>query len=137
MGFRRPVERPGWLTSGAVLVFGTKNGTEMNARNVARDFRRALARVPGIDRDEWTPRDLRHTCISVLSASGVAIEEISRLAGHSGTAITELVYRHELRPVIQTAATAMDRVFAPEDFAGDWYMEPLFGANELRLDDAG
>ncbi|WP_129782874.1 site-specific integrase [Promicromonospora panici] len=119
------------------LVFGTKNGTEMNARNVARDFRRALARVPGIDPDEWTPRDLRHTCISVLSASGVAIEEISRLAGHSGTAITELVYRHELRPVIQTAATAMDRVFAPEGFAGDWYMEPLFGANELGRSEAG
>jgi hypothetical protein len=67
----------------------------------------------------------------------VAIEEISRLAGHSGTAITELVYRHELRPVIQTAATAMDRVFAPKDFAGDWYMEPLFGTNELGRSEAG
>lgn len=119
------------------LVFATQNGTEMDARNVARDFRRALALVPGIDPEEWTPRDLRHSCISALSASGVLIEEIARIAGHSSTAVTELVYRHELRPVIQTAATAMDRIFAPEEFASGWYMEPLFGANELRSDDAG
>ena len=72
----------------------------------------------------------------MLSASGVPIEEIARIAGHSGTAVTELVYRHELRPVIQTGATAMDRIFAPE-LASGWYMEPLFGANELRRDDAG
>lgn len=92
----------------------------------AHDFRRALALVPGIDPKEWTPRDLRHSCHSVLSASGVPIEEIARVAGHSGAAVTELVYRHELRPLIQTAATAMDRIFAT-----GWYMEPLFGANEL------
>ena len=33
-----------------------------------------------------------------------AVEEISRLVGHSGTTVTELVYRHQLRPVIQTGA---------------------------------
>lgn len=119
------------------LVFGTVNGTEMNARNVARDFRRALSLVPGIDPNEWTPRDLRHSCISVLSAAGVPIEEIARVAGHSGTAVTELVYRHELRPVIQTAATAMDRIFAPAEIGSDWYMEPLFGAEGLRQGEAG
>ncbi len=31
--------------------------------------------------------------------------------GHSGTSVTELVYRHQIRPVIQTGATAMDRLF--------------------------
>jgi integrase len=35
-----------------------------------------------------------------MSADGVAIEEIARLAGHHQTSTTELVYRHELRPVI-------------------------------------
>ena len=34
-----------------------------------------------------------------MSADGVPIE-IARLAGHTRTATTELVYRHELRPVI-------------------------------------
>jgi hypothetical protein len=28
----------------------------------------------------------------------LGIEDISRLVGHSGTHVTELVYRHELRP---------------------------------------
>jgi len=37
------------------------------------------------------------------------IEEIARLAGHNRTATTELVYRHELRPVITTGAEVMDR----------------------------
>jgi hypothetical protein len=36
---------------------------------------------------------------------------LRRLVGHSGTTVTELVYRHQLRPVIQTGATVMDEVF--------------------------
>ncbi len=31
--------------------------------------------------------------------------------GHNGTAVTELVYRHQLRPVIEHGAEAMDRLF--------------------------
>jgi hypothetical protein len=30
------------------------------------------------------------------------------------TTVTELVYRHQLRPVIQTRATVMDELFAPK-----------------------
>ena len=39
------------------------------------------------------------------------VEEISRLVGHSGTSVTELVYRHQIRPVIQSGATLMDSLF--------------------------
>ena len=49
--------------------------------------------------------------MSLLSDSGVPLEEISRLVGHSGTAVTEEVYRKQIRPVIQTEAIAMDRIF--------------------------
>jgi hypothetical protein len=45
-----------------------------------------------------------------MSADGVPIEEIARLAGHNRTATTELAYRHELRPVITTGAEVMDRI---------------------------
>ena len=31
--------------------------------------------------------------------------------GHLGTAVTEPVYRHELRPVLQSGASIMDTVF--------------------------
>ncbi|MGW5160030.1 hypothetical protein ACWEPN_31525 [Nonomuraea wenchangensis] len=36
----------------------------------------------------------------MLSDSGVPIEDISRLVGHSNTVVTETVYRHQIRPVI-------------------------------------
>ena len=42
--------------------------------------------------------------------TGAPIEEIARLAGHNRTATTELVYRHELRPVITAGAEMMDRI---------------------------
>lgn len=107
---------PTWQETG--LVFTTKAGTEMDAANVRRDFRRALALVPGLDPEEWTPRELRHSFVSVLSDAGVPLEDISQLVGHSGTTVTELVYRHQLRPVIQTGATVMDQLFKPHKNPG-------------------
>ena len=101
----------GWQDTG--LVFTTALGTAMDAANVRRDLRRALALVPGIDPGDWTPRELRHSFVSVLSDAGLPVEEIAQLVGHRGTTVTELVYRHQLRPVIQTGATVMDRLFAP------------------------
>lgn len=50
--------------------------------------------------------------MSLLSDNGVPLEEISRLVGHPSTAVTEEVYREQIRPVIQTGAVAMDRIFA-------------------------
>jgi hypothetical protein len=41
------------------------------------------------------------------------VEQIAQLVGHSSTTVTELVYWHQLRPVIQTGATVLDRLFAP------------------------
>ena|GEM_PF-3013745 len=45
--------------------------------------------------------------------------EVSRLVGHCDTATTETVYRHELRPVIQTGARVIDGVFALREQATD------------------
>jgi len=61
---------------------------------------------------------LRHTFVSLMSADGVPIEEIARLAGHNRTATTELVYRHELRPVITTGADVMDKIFTTAEREG-------------------
>ncbi|WP_432052065.1 site-specific integrase [Streptomyces xiamenensis] len=93
------------------LVFASEVGTEMDAANVRRSFRRALRKVDGIDPADWTPRELRHSFVSLLSDSGLRSEEISRLVGHGDTATTERVYWHQIRPVIQTGATTMDRIF--------------------------
>lgn len=94
------------------LVFTTAAGTALDAANVRRDLRRALGLVPGIRPGEWTPRELRHSFVSVLADAGVPVEQISQLVGHRGTTVTEVVYRHQLRPVLQTGATVMDALFA-------------------------
>lgn len=108
----RQAQRPGPRD----LVFATANGTELDAHNVRRSVRRVIAAAK-LDPTAWTPRELRHSFVSLLSASGVRIEDISRLVGHSGTAVTEKVYRHQLHAVLQDAATAMDELF-PLDDAG-------------------
>jgi integrase len=72
-----------------------------------------VAKAAGLDPTEWTPRELRHSFVSLLSDSGVPIEDIADLCGHAGTTVTETVYRHQLRPVLLNGAVAMDRIFAP------------------------
>ena len=88
------------------LVFVSSIGTPLDASNVRRDFHK-ITEAAGLGAG-WAPRDLRHTFVSLMSADGVPIEEIARLAGHNQTATTELVYRHELRPVITTGTEVMD-----------------------------
>ena len=97
-----------WEDNG--LVFSSAIGTPLDAANVRREFRK-ITEAAGLG-VEWAPRDLRHTFVSLMSADGVPVEEIARLAGHNRTATTELVYRHELRPVITTGAEAMDRILS-------------------------
>ncbi|GAA2066947.1 hypothetical protein GCM10009801_13890 [Streptomyces albiaxialis] len=86
-------------------------GTGLDAANVRRALRQALARVDGITPAEWTPRELRHSFVSLLSDRGLSTEEISKLVGHSSTSVTEEVYRKQIRPVVQTGAVAMDAIF--------------------------
>jgi integrase len=91
------------------LVFPTRTGAPLDAANVRREFR-AACKTAKIG-EHWTPRELRHSFVSLISSSGVPVEEIARLAGHSNTRTTEVVYRRELRPVLTTGAEAMDRLF--------------------------
>ena len=92
------------------LVFASEVGTPLDAANVRRGFRR-VADTAGLTCKDWTPRELRHSFVSLLSDSGVPVEQISRLVGHSGTTVTELIYRKQIRPVLDDGATAMDRIF--------------------------
>lgn len=98
-----------WTETG--LVFTTEVGTAFDAANVRRAFRSAIVDGVGLNAQEWTPRELRHSFVSLLSDSGVLLEEISRLVGHKSTTVTELIYRKQIRPVIQAGATAMDEIF--------------------------
>lgn len=92
------------------LVFVSQAGTQLDAHNVRRSFRKVAA-AAGLEPKEWTPRELRHSFVSLLSDDGMPIEHIARLVGHTSTAVTETVYRLQIRPVIIEGAEAMDRIF--------------------------
>jgi hypothetical protein len=47
-----------------------------------------------------------------MPTSGVRVEEIARLVGHSSASTTDIVYRRELTPVLTTGAEIMDIIFA-------------------------
>jgi hypothetical protein len=56
---------------------------------------------------------MRHSFVSLLSDSGVPIENIARLVGPAGGSdVTETVYRQQIRPVLLEGTEVMDRIFA-------------------------
>jgi integrase len=91
------------------LVFASRVGTPLSANNVIRAFR-VVTKKAGLGED-WVPRELRHTFVSVMSANGVPAESIALLVGHDRTATTESVYRHEIRPALTQGAEVMDKIF--------------------------
>jgi integrase len=103
----RLIAGPLWEDNG--LVFTTQQGRPLDPSHVRRAFKK-ICENAGIGAD-WTPRELRHTFVSIMSQQGVPVEEIAHLVGHSTTSTTETVYRMELRPVISTGAEVMDNVF--------------------------
>lgn len=90
------------------LVFCTATGRPPDASHVRREFKR-ITKAAGLGTD-WTPREMRHTFVSVLSDNGMPLQDIADLVGHSGTRTTETVYRHQLTPVITKGATAMEGI---------------------------
>jgi integrase len=103
------------------LVFATRAGKPLSAGNVRRDFRKVVdkAGLAGLAGKDWTPREMRHTFVSVLSDSEMPVEQIALLVGHrGGSAVTERVYRHQIRPVITKGAEAMDTIFGPSPDEG-------------------
>ena len=107
-----------WCVSGA--------GLPLDRHNVLRRFR-TVVKAAGLAAQDWAARELRHSFVSLLSDDGVPLESISRLVGHRTTTVTETVYRKQLRPVIEDAATAMNRIGpSPGSFA--WWAQ--LGSNQ-------
>ncbi|WP_030454029.1 site-specific integrase [Herbidospora cretacea] len=94
------------------MVFATRTGTPKDAANVRKSFQR-ITTSAGLD-GTWTPRELRHSFVSIMSAHGVRIETIADLVGHAGTRVTESVYRLQLSPEITQGAEAMNEIFGAQ-----------------------
>ncbi|MBG0765815.1 MAG: site-specific integrase, partial [Tissierellales bacterium] len=72
------------------LLFPSLTGTYINDRNLSRSWERALESA-GIKYRKF--HCLRHTYVTLLLEKGAPMIEVSRLAGHSSVAITQ-VYAH-------------------------------------------
>jgi len=101
-----------WQDNG--LVFPFRVGTPWDASHARREFRKVVE-TAGLDPRAWTPRELRHSFVSLMSDAGVSVERIARLVGHSGTTTTETVYRKQIQPVLIDGADTMDRIFPAAD----------------------
>jgi integrase len=97
---------PRWLDTG--LVFTTSVGSMIDPNNFRRHFGR-LSEAAGVG--HWTPNEMRHSAVSLLSAAEVPLEDIADLVGHDGTRMTGGVYRHVLAPVNTKAVAPMDKLF--------------------------
>jgi integrase len=96
-------------------VFCSQTGTPLDAHNVRRAFR-GITKAAGMGK-AWSPRELRHTFVSIMSDHDVPVEKIADLVGHKGTLVTERVYRHQLKPVITKGAETMNTVFSKQEAA--------------------
>jgi integrase len=92
------------------LVFASRVGTALYAGNVRRSFR-IVTVAAGLDLTDWTPRELRHSFVSLMSDAGVPIEKIARLVSHTGITTTEAVYRKQIHPLVTGGAEVMDSLF--------------------------
>ncbi len=97
---------PAWVENG--LVFTTEIGTPIDPRNYRRGFSKATTDA-GLG--HWHPHELRHSTVSLLSAAGVALEDISDMVGHKNTRVTQIVYRHKVSPTVGVGREPMERLF--------------------------
>ena len=104
-----------WQENG--LVFCRPDGTPLDRWHVRKEFQKITraARIGGA----WTPRELRRSSVSILSAHDVWFEDISDLVGHSSTSVTETVYRHEIRAALINGA-AMNRILKANAAKPTW-----------------
>ncbi|MDA3039031.1 MAG: site-specific integrase [Actinomycetota bacterium] len=58
----------------------------------------------------WTPHELRHTAASLMLGDDVALHTVSKVLGHSSSAITSKVYGHLVSGEKRKAANALEGV---------------------------
>lgn len=100
--------RAGELYGTLGLVFADAVGSPVWPQAVTAGFA-ARCEAAGIGR--FTPRELRHSFVSIMSDAQVPIEDIADLAGHINSGITKSVYRHVIADKLTAAASVMDAAF--------------------------
>jgi integrase len=103
-----------WTDHG--LVFCTATGEPLEWRVISRRYLRPILSAVGIQ--ALRPYDLRHSCATLLLASGENPKVVSERLGHSSVALTSDVYSHVLPDMQQKAAEQLERMLFPTARAG-------------------
>lgn len=83
------------------LVFTTRTGRPLEGARINRDLKLLLKKA---DLPPQRFHDLRHTCASLLLASGTAPRMVMEWLGHSQIGITMNIYAHVMPAAMQEAA---------------------------------
>ncbi len=94
---------PAWVDHD--LVFCSTVGTPLDANHLRRRSFEKLLRAADLPKIRF--HDLRHTAATLMRLSGVEIEVISRVLGHSSPAVTMNIYLHVFPQQHRDAAEAM------------------------------
>ena len=107
------------LDFGQQWVFIQKNGEQMNISSPRQKFKDIIAWYnrqcdPNQRLPEIRLHDLRHTSATLLLASGIDIETVTKRMGHKHASTTLDVYGHALESVDITASEKLERLLAQE-----------------------
>ena len=89
------------------LVFANEVGRPL-CRDSIRTGLASCCKKAGVP--AYTPREMRHSFVSVLSDSGVDIEVISDAVGHVNSTITRTTYRHQIADKIEATASTWNAI---------------------------
>lgn len=89
------------------LVFTTDNGLPLSSHTDYNNWQRAL-KLCGIEAKRL--HDARHTAATLMYSQGIGIETISRMLGHSSSAITSRLYVHHAHEPLMVAAEKINRL---------------------------
>ena len=90
------------------LVFMTRRGTPLDARDLVRAFKAILVRA-GLP--DMRFHDLRHSSATLLLAYGASPREVMQTLGHAQIAMTMNVYTHVVPELQRRTADRMDKLF--------------------------
>ncbi len=102
------LRRGGDYNASLDLVFATHDGHPVDYRVQVRRHFRPLVKAAGLD--PLRPYDLRHTCATLLLASGEHPKVVAERLGHSSTVMTMDVYSHVLPDMQERAAERLERL---------------------------
>lgn len=90
------------------LVFATEIGTPINYRNLSLRYYDKILEAARLDKQGFVLYSLRHTCATLLLASGESPKVVSERLGHSSVKMTLDTYSHVLPQMQQSASERLD-----------------------------